>query len=66
MTVDKYILRQPSLLTTKDDQLQSLTLCRAWAVKVLIQIKLVEDSVQSLICIEITGLRTLDNYVQPM
>jgi len=35
MAVDKYILPQPSLLATEEDQLQSMTVCRAWAVKVL-------------------------------
>jgi len=66
IAVDKYILPQISLLTTKEDQLPSMTVCRAWAVKALTQIKLVEDNVQSLISKEITGLRVSGNFVQPM
>ena len=66
ITVDKYIVPQPSLLTTKEDQLQSMTLCRAWAVKALTQIKLVEDSVQHIISKEITGLWASGNLVHPI
>ena len=64
-TVNKYIVPQPSLLATKEDQLQSMTLCRAWAVKALTQIRLVEDSVQNIISKEITGLRASGTFVQP-
>ena len=49
MTIDKCVLLQPSLLLTKEDQLQSMNICRAWVVKALHKIVLVKQSVQSLI-----------------
>ena len=65
MAVTKYILPQPSLLTTKEEQLHSMSICRAWAVEAQSQLKLVEESVQSLITKEITGLRASGNLLQP-
>jgi len=64
ITVDKYTVPQPSLLAIKEDQLRIMTLCRAWAVKALARIGLVEDSVQNRISREITGLCASGNFVQ--
>lgn len=65
MNIDKYVVPQPLLLLTKEDQLQSMSICRSFVVTTLEKIKLVEQSVASLVSKEITGLRAAANLVQP-